>query len=92
MNSKIIVLLSMAAFHCSEACHIVIKGIASVLRENVCFDKISRQCLNNIIHCPNFTQECKTQQRYDFVIHSKESIDFMIESGFYKEILKMRKQ
>lgn len=71
-------------------CNIVIKGIATVLRENVCYDRLSRQCLNSIIHCPNFSRDCETQRKNEFILHSQESLEFMVKSNFYMEIIKLR--
>lgn len=93
MNSKITFLAlvtALAPAH-TRSCHVVIRGMATVLRENVCYGKEHRQCLNSIIHCPNFTKECRTQRLNEFVITSPESLEFMISSGFYREILELKK-
>eukprot|EP00960_Hanusia_phi_P026553 746317-Hanusia_phi.AAC.4 len=75
----------------TRSCHIVIKGMASVLRENVCYQKREcRQALNKIIHCPNFTKKCDVQMQNENVVTNQCSMNFMIRSGFYREILELR--
>lgn len=75
----------------SLACHFLVKGIAVTLRENVHYsDRRLRQNLNHIIHCPNFKQACKENFKHQSVIFHPESLNYMIASGFYREIIRVK--
>lgn len=74
----------------NRSCHVVVKGVASVLRENVCYSKHHKQCLNKIIHCSNFTKDCEIQRKNEAVITSVQSLNYMIRSGLSKEIFELR--
>lgn len=92
-KTTLLALITLLPLHHNQvrACHVVMRGMATVLRENVCYNKEHRQCLNSIIHCPNFTRQCNTQRLNEFVITSPQSSEFMINSGFYREILELKK-
>lgn len=77
----------------SRSCHFVAKGIATVLRENVCYKKRElRQSLNHIIHCPSFSKDCKAMAKEHHALVHPESLRYLIISGLYREIFKLREQ
>jgi len=76
----------------TRACHIVAKGVAATLRENMCFrDKALRQSMNSIIHCPNFKRECRDNRRHHKALLHPECVDFMLKSGMFIEIINLRR-
>lgn len=75
-----------------RSCHIIAKGIAATLRENMCFkDKNLRKSMNQIIHCPFFKRTCKENQRHHLALLHPECLQYMAQSGMYEEILNLRK-
>ena len=76
----------------ARACHIVAKGVAATLRENMCFrDKTLRHSMNSIIHCPDFRKACKDNRKHQQALLHSECLDFMIRSGMFIEIINLRK-
>lgn len=89
---------TLIAVHClffllqtSVACHFLVKGIAATLRENVCYSKRElRQSLNRIIHCPYIHTACKDNMKHQAVIFHPESLEFIVKSGLYRDIQKIK--
>ena len=76
----------------ARACHIVAKGVAATLRENMCFkDKTLRHSMNSIIHCPDFKRVCKENSKHQHAILHPECVEFMIRSGMFVEIINLRR-
>ncbi len=74
----------------SRSCHVLVKGISTVLRENIVYSKREmRQCLNHIIHCPHWHRNCKENAHHQRVLLQPESIDFLVKSGLYSELMEL---
>ena len=72
----------------SLPCHVMVKGIATVLRENVVFSRREmRQSLNEIIHCPTWHRDCRKNLKHHQVLFHPESLAFMVTSGMYRDVI-----
>ena len=90
MRSFVIFLCMCLLCAPSRSCHVLVKGISTVLRENIVYSKREmRQCLNHIIHCPHWHRNCKENAHHQRVLLQPESIDFLVKSGLYAELMEL---